>query len=78
MRAAINRQLGRVAILNRDLARIRPHHAHAHAESRGFAGPVWPQQADDFPGRNLQANLVDDLTTLVGFAEIVGAEQHGI
>src|SRR5699024_11866655 len=43
--------------INNDVARIARHNAYNHVESGGLTGTVWPQQTDNFPGVDGQADV---------------------
>ncbi len=52
-----------------DIALVRLDQSDHHVESRRFPGAVGSQQADNFTGRDVQGDTVDDPPASVGLAE---------
>ena len=46
-----------------DAAAIGPHHAGQHAHGRGFAGAIWPDQAEDFAAVNGESQAIRTAVT---------------
>ena len=58
-------------IINNDIARIARHYANNHVESGGLTGTVWPQQTDNFPGVDGQADVFYHATAFIGFCKVL-------
>ena len=51
--------------------RIARHNAYNHVESGGLTGTVWPQQTDNFPGVDGQADVFYHATAFIGFCKVL-------
>ena len=66
------REAGSVDI---DLAGISGHESDHHVEAGGLAGPVGPEQANDFAGADAEGDVLDHSTRFVAFFQVVGGER---
>ncbi len=62
-RALVHGEAGEVGVVQHDLAGVGADQADDHVEGGGLAGAVVPQQADDFAGGHLQAQVFDHHAT---------------
>src|SRR5438094_499976 len=49
-------------------------HAEGHVKGRGLSGAVWPEEADDLAGIDVEAHALHYRAAAIGLGESVGAE----
>jgi hypothetical protein len=68
-RALVHGEAADVLAVEQDLPGVARYEANDHVEAGGLAGAVGPEQADDFAGMQVEAEILDDFALLVAFGE---------
>src|SRR4029077_6062413 len=72
--SAMDRQLGKVALVEMDAARVRGNQPYDHVEAGGLAGAIRAEQPDDLSARDFQGHAFDDSARLEALAQILRAQ----
>src|SRR6185436_8259870 len=70
----MDRQLGQVALVQVDAARVRRNQPDDHVEAGGLAGAIRSEQSDDLAARHFQRHSFDDSARLEALAQIRRAQ----
>jgi hypothetical protein len=65
-----------VVPVEQDLAAVRRDHPHGHAEGRGLARAVGPEQADDLALVDVEGDVLDDGAIAEALRQALRAEQR--
>ena len=73
----IHGEVGDVVAVQQDASRIRPGQADQDVKRRGFPCAIGPQQPNHFTLADFQVEVIDDLPSAIGLAEVDGLQlQH--
>src|SRR6185295_11991454 len=70
----MDRQLGQVALVQVDAARVRGNQPDDHVEAGGLAGAIRAEQADDLAARDFERNAFDHGARLESLAQVLRAQ----
>ena len=65
----MNGEFRDVALVEQDATGVQRHETHDHVESRGLAGAIRAEQANDFTARYFDREILDDLPRAITFGE---------
>src|SRR5271165_2326622 len=69
-----HRQSRHIVAVELDRSLVRLDQPHDHIKNRGFAGAVWPKEADGFAATDRNAYVLHDHAAAVAFAEVMNGE----